>query len=103
MVDKLEKMSIQDLAFAKELGMDINDVEELSLHQMKNEMFHKAFTMRDNKQVITQEEANLLNDKLNSIINELCSTDYDYDPCEDYIVDFDCFVKENKQYNKFCW
>ena len=102
MIDKLEKMDAQELALAKALGMDISEVEGLSLHQMRLEFQRKAFKMRDNTETITQKEANQLNNQYQEIIREL-EEFHDYDQMCDYIVDFDSFVVENEQYNRFCW
>lgn len=65
-----EDVSIQDLAFAKALGIPEKEVRELSLHQMRIKMQRKAFQMRDNNETITQEEANILNNRLNEILFE---------------------------------
>lgn len=101
MIDTLEKMNIQDLAFAKVFNMDITEVEVLSLHQMKNEMHNKAFRMRENKTIITQHEADKLNKRLDSIISEL--ENRDVDTSSDYMINFDSFVPENEYYNRFAW
>jgi len=101
MIDILEKATIQDLGFAKALGIDESEVERISLFQMKNEMHNKAFDMRYNKQIISQEEANILNKRLEEIICKL--TEFEYDIMEDYIIDFNSFVVSNEYYNKFCW
>lgn len=101
MIDTLEKANIHDIEFARALGMDEGDVERLSLHQMKNEMHNKAFKMRQDNETISQEESNVLNARLGEIIDKLI--DYDYDPMNDYIIDFNSFVLENGYYNNFCW
>lgn len=101
MIDKLEKINTQDIAFAISFGVDIKEVEKISLFKMKNEMHTKAFRMREENKTITQKEADALNSRLREIIDALM--EFDYDPMCDYIVDFDSFVKENKYYNKFCW
>lgn len=101
MIDILEKATIHDIGLAKTLGIDSREVERLSLYKMKNEMHIKAFRMRRNEETITQDEADSLNARLEEIIDNLI--EYDYEPMEDYIIDFDNFVVGNEHYNKFYW
>ncbi|MDD4779202.1 MAG: hypothetical protein PHT02_01170 [Tissierellia bacterium] len=102
MIDVLEKATIQDLALANAFGIDEDEVKRISLHQMKNEMHHKAFDMRHNNIIITQEEAYKLNKRLEEI-KYILEEKYDYDGMSDYWIDFNSFVKENPCYNRFMW
>jgi len=101
MLDNFEETDIQDSMFAKALGIGLEEVERLSLNQLKNELHNKAFKLRDNNETLTQEEDNCLNETLQGILYQLI--EFDYDIAEDYIINFNSFVKENKYYNKFCW
>lgn len=101
MIDTLEKVTIQDLVFANALGVEKSEVEKVNLFRMKNEMFNLAFNMRDKNQVISEEKANELNHRLYEIIDMLM--EHGYEPLEDYIIDFNSFVTDNENYNKFCW
>lgn len=97
----LEQVSIHEIALASAFRMGEYELERIYLYKMKNEMHNKAFGMRDKNITLTQEEANVLNKKLQVIIYRL--EDFDYDAAMDYIVDFDSFVIENSYYNTFCW
>lgn len=98
----LEDENLQDFRFGEDWEDDNDEVEKyLKLHQMKNEMFNKAFNMRRNNVTISQEEADELNKILDDIINQLVG--YNYEPMLDYIVNFNSFVVDNEHYKNFCW
>lgn len=102
MIDKFKNIAIQDISLANALNIKDSEIKRLNLFQMKNQMFNKAFKMRDNNITISQGEANKLNRELKEIIDTL-EKEYDYDAMQDYIVDFDSFVESNSYYNTFCW
>jgi hypothetical protein len=102
MVDRLENTSIQDLAFAKAADIDIKEVEKLDLFQQKNKMQNLAFKMQNNKEIISQDEADKLNYKYQEIIS-LLENEYDTDLMCDYWINFNSFVPDNPHFNRFSY
>lgn len=102
MIDRMENVHVQDLAFANALGISEKDIERLSLRQTKNKIILMAFQFNREHADIDQKTADKLNDQFDEIISALME-DEGYDPCGDYIVNFDCFVPGNAQYGKFAY
>jgi len=80
----------------------LKEVTYDEMFKAKCDYARKAFGMRHDDVTITQEEADELNKQFQEIINYLeCNGSYDY--MEDYIIDFDSFVKDNESFRRFCW
>lgn len=102
MIDRMANTTAQDLAFANAMGMDIKEVERLDIFKQKNQMQNLAFTMQTENKVITQEEADELNQRYNEI-TYILEREYDKDLSGDYWIDFNCFVPENTKYKRFAY
>lgn len=102
MIDILEHATAQDIALANALGLDKTVVEVDSLHSMRLEMHKKAFSMQSKQVTISQKTADELNKRLQLIVQNL-EEKSDYNQMEDYMIDFNCFVKENPAYLCFSW
>ena len=102
MIDKIKNTTVQDLSFAKVLGMNIKEIEILDINKQKNEMQNLAFKMQHDKMTIEQSEADILNNKYQEIVSIL-ENEYNMDLSCDYWIDFDSFVLSNPYYNKFSY
>lgn len=102
MVDRMENICVQDLAFANALGISRDEVERLSLRKTKNKMISMAFQFNREHTDIDQKTADELNEKFDEIISALME-DEGYDPCGDYIINFNWFVPGNARYGKFAY
>ena len=83
-MENLESLNLQDLMFAKALGVSEKEVKEMDLFQtmrkMQNRFDKMLFQWKDgNKPDLTLEEAQELDKKYRNIIAELeCNHDHNY-------------------------
>lgn len=91
-------MELNNRGTADESTIPKTDSEKVELYRMKKVLVNKAFELKNNHTDITQDEATNLNNLHEALINQLA--EYGYNPLNDYIIDFNSFVKDNEEYRK---